>query len=386
MRSATRCGISLLEVLISMFVMLVGLLGVASLLPVGRFEVQRGAKIDRSSACGRVAFRDMKVRGVLNPNSWAAEPNGNAVYNSGAQTFDFNGDGTTEPFQAFAIDPLGEGSGAANGSRSFPYDPAGSLITPPPRIPRITLGPGLSVIARAALADMVFRSQDELAFDPGNSTDLIPAQVLQKDTSANSLKRLSEGNYSWLATVVPDPNLTTSTNFSEIPCRVSVAVFYKRNLNTAGTGERICGFNAVGGPGVSIEDEMRFQINAAAVDPQYSGSGEGAAHLNIKPGQWVLLATYKSAAPTVWYYAWHRIAAADDIVHSTNATYGDADDKVVSVTSPGTGGTWFRNVTLIGPMSGPSITIEVANTTAFLFDDIIAIYERDMTLETDSMY
>ena len=32
-------------------ILLVGLLGVASLIPVGKFEVQRGAKIDRAAAC-----------------------------------------------------------------------------------------------------------------------------------------------------------------------------------------------------------------------------------------------------------------------------------------------------------------------------------------------
>jgi hypothetical protein len=58
-----RRGISLMEVLISAFIMAVGLLGVAALLPVGHHEASKGMLADRAAEIGRMAFRDFQIRG-----------------------------------------------------------------------------------------------------------------------------------------------------------------------------------------------------------------------------------------------------------------------------------------------------------------------------------
>ena len=52
-----RAGISLMEVLISTFVLSIGLLGLAALIPVGRFAIVQTAKSDRAGACGRAGGR-----------------------------------------------------------------------------------------------------------------------------------------------------------------------------------------------------------------------------------------------------------------------------------------------------------------------------------------
>src|SRR5579859_1448276 len=61
-------GISLLEVLISIFILLVGLLGVGALIPIGRLEVGQADKFDRAGTLGRAAFREMKIRAMLRPD------------------------------------------------------------------------------------------------------------------------------------------------------------------------------------------------------------------------------------------------------------------------------------------------------------------------------
>lgn len=52
-----------MEVLISAFIMSVGLLGVAALLPVGHHEANKGMIADRAAEIGRQAFRDFQIRG-----------------------------------------------------------------------------------------------------------------------------------------------------------------------------------------------------------------------------------------------------------------------------------------------------------------------------------
>ncbi len=66
-RAEGRRGVTLLEVLISIFVMAVGLMGVAALIPIGTFAVSETTKADRSAAMGRAAIHEVRVRDMLEP-------------------------------------------------------------------------------------------------------------------------------------------------------------------------------------------------------------------------------------------------------------------------------------------------------------------------------
>jgi hypothetical protein len=54
-----------MEVLISAFIMAVGLLGVAALLPVAHHEANKGLIADRAAVIARQAFRDFQIRGEM---------------------------------------------------------------------------------------------------------------------------------------------------------------------------------------------------------------------------------------------------------------------------------------------------------------------------------
>ncbi|MEZ6070137.1 MAG: hypothetical protein R3C10_07610 [Pirellulales bacterium] len=67
---AARRGISLIEVLIATFIAAIGLLGLISLIPVGKYQIFEGTKSDRGATMGRAAVRELQVRGMLNPKNW----------------------------------------------------------------------------------------------------------------------------------------------------------------------------------------------------------------------------------------------------------------------------------------------------------------------------
>ncbi|MFP6668866.1 MAG: hypothetical protein VB876_16260 [Pirellulales bacterium] len=63
-------GITLMEVLIAIFVLAVGLMGVAALLPVGKSQVQKGTVQLRAATLATKAFESLETRGILKPSNW----------------------------------------------------------------------------------------------------------------------------------------------------------------------------------------------------------------------------------------------------------------------------------------------------------------------------
>src|SRR5262245_50484266 len=63
-----RSAISLTEVLIAMGIMTVGLLGVASVFPVGSWYAQKALVADQGSAIAQSVMNDLLTRGMLNPD------------------------------------------------------------------------------------------------------------------------------------------------------------------------------------------------------------------------------------------------------------------------------------------------------------------------------
>ncbi|WP_146565311.1 hypothetical protein [Posidoniimonas corsicana] len=67
-----RSAITLIEVLISMGVLTIGILGVAALFPVGAFYAQRAEVSDRADAAAAVALNDAVTRGLVDPENWVS--------------------------------------------------------------------------------------------------------------------------------------------------------------------------------------------------------------------------------------------------------------------------------------------------------------------------
>ena len=69
-RPVAPSGLTLTEVLIAMGILTLGLLGVASMFPVGSYYMQRAEVADRGSAIAQSVMNEIMARGMLNPQSW----------------------------------------------------------------------------------------------------------------------------------------------------------------------------------------------------------------------------------------------------------------------------------------------------------------------------
>src|SRR3954447_25537920 len=94
-----RAGLSLTEVLISMGILTVGLLSVASIFPVGSFYMQKAEISDKASAIAQSVMNEIMARGMLNPRSWYVMVPSPSASGSAAPNSFFSGlDGKYAPF------------------------------------------------------------------------------------------------------------------------------------------------------------------------------------------------------------------------------------------------------------------------------------------------
>jgi len=350
---AIRRGVSLLEILVSLFVILVGLLSVAALLPVARYEMMVAAKADRGAACARAAMRDMVVRGMLNP----IDRQGNQNWYCGA----FSPAVLAEA--PVAIDPMGVGQGLP---LAFP---ASDCFTAPNNIQmfRVNIGtysgiPPVPGPMPLALATRLFRWRDDLQFDmPGERTERPRQQFVRADgsvwTSVLPADLLTyqtadpEGAYSWMATVMPDLS-ESGLGVAHRKYVVSTVVFYNRDLTPQ--RELSCAVNPSGVVGVQ-PGGGDFTLSV----PLATDEATRTKLMELKQGDWILLRGMKPGPPVVYAFKWYRVAALGEFV-STSPLY------------PG----GSRLVTLAGPDWDTSFTTE-----AGLLDRIVGVYTQ--TVEVD---
>lgn len=201
-----RRGISLLEVLISMGILSVGLASVLALIPAGKSQAKRAAIEDGRGALGASALEDCVNRGLLRKTLWQPSSTGAVVW-----------------------DPLFKS--LTNSDATFPAGLAPIKLS--------TIGTAIPP------CDDVARGQDDLVFVVPENDEAAPPSP-----RFSNGKRLAEGHFSWLATLVPADTSSTPEYY-----RLSVVEFHKRpfdgsageasqsfsnpNLNWAGTSAEL---------------------------------------------------------------------------------------------------------------------------------------------------
>jgi prepilin-type N-terminal cleavage/methylation domain-containing protein len=252
-----RRGVSLLEVLISIFVLSIGLLSLSiALIPCGRFAVVEAAKADRSGACGRAAMREVKIRRMLNPNSWSDV-------------------------------------GRVNNPRPFVIDPLYFTSPNSPAVPRLGTVDRITLLSRAtgnamiwAEAEAIFTWRDELSFDNSPDTDPQLRRVaadrrprrLVRDSIGvvgpfpelpgeppltPPLEPLSGANYSWFLTVTPVRAEAALPPERKLLYSVSAAVCNKRDFTSEQVREvvRFLGNVGYGGGSIELKEPVEVREN-----------------------------------------------------------------------------------------------------------------------------
>lgn len=373
-RFSARAGISLLEVVFSVGVVMIGLVGIAALLPIAGVQANKGAVADAAARRGRDAVREFHVRGMANYNTWR-------WYDPAGGTFRPLTDIELLSGNSFCIDPrfVSRGTNAATHTRrnGFPFIadmyPVGTLL----EMPRLTLAPTLAVAPTLFMgqlqADEVFTGSDDLVFDLPPDRTLGPLQNFSLSSTLAPLKRNTNGTISWMATLVPKLNrLGVPTD----EYTLSIVVFSRRIIDQILDDE-----NKANERVVAVRQFFAGQPAIGGGDVELTTRRNFADDLELRSGNWVLLSSVKNvlggSTPTVQVHKWYRVANAGEEAVFDSAT-----------------GNWVRDVTLVGPdwdwgnMGGnyPGPGGYVTPTQVTIVRGVVAVFEKTIRLESSSLW
>lgn len=337
-RKTQRHGVSLLEVLVSIGVTSVGLLGVLALIPLGGAQARQGQVAERCPVIGLSALSEIRNRDMLAPTNWIEADGAAPVTGTGPQSF--------------CLDPLY--IAGTDGTSKLVFPALGGA-----NMHRLTLWNGMGgapdttpVIAKRLskpLAEAIFRSHDDLQLNVSETDrSLPPGQVwLRTETATEATRRQAQGHMSWMMTV--QPNL--ALGYPADVYKVSVVVFYRRIVEPTLRNEFTAHVTAFPGGGVAGGD-----IVADFATMGYST--DELREAKIPENTWVLLSgTHTTGQQRV--FEWYRVLASD----STTTTE--------------------RQITLAGPDWD---TTKIANTQVTVIPGTMAVYQENMQLEGVSLW
>lgn len=313
-----------MEVLISVFVISIGLLGIVALIPVANYALMETSKADRTAACGQAAKRDVRVRRLVE-----------LIIDDDDDDDDTESDApASNPFAALfeghtlVVDPLRFVNGETLGDDG---ETLGDVLR------RSHLHTQARLLDRSRTevmgreeAERIFYWHDDLLFDMDEASE-----VLQYDASGNPVRRVGdwvrprgfrnsdgvpttpmpEGSYSWFFTVSPLLPDTPSAQFWGWRGRryfaVSVAVCHGRDVGSPddpdlGTTELSVGCGVIW---------TRTPAGAIISGVQLAAGSE------VDVGQWVLLRggrflTMDPDEEPLHLAQWYRVTAGAGLYYS----------------------------------------------------------------------
>lgn len=396
-----RVGITLVEVIFAIGVVLIGLLGLASILPLAGSQAQDSLDFDRASVLSDSASKEIKARRLLRePIAVASRPilrlDGQPLRNSS---------GVIAPFcfdPVFSVSPPNFQNSTAYRPSLFPFysNDHNPMINPAravgsgfaqtngqPRMFRVGLnGFGRNIERQLELARFITQSNDDL-FQIQPTDRSLPAVVngLRATNDANSLSfgaRIATGLYTWIATVDPDE----SSRFAAL----SVVVMRSREVPDAfpdvfagDNSDFDESTNAVSERLAMVVEASGFQGGAGGQVTLYSSS---STVNRIVPNDWIMLSRSLDGTqdPEQQVHRWYRVFNIDQeaelIVNPADTSLFGNSIPVDALTPDGTE-VWRRSMLLAGSDWRFDITPGGNQFTyATILDDVVAVNTEIISL------
>jgi hypothetical protein len=375
-RATSRAGLSLLEVLFSIGVALIGLLGVAALLPLAVYYMGRGSVADNAAIFGRSAVSAFKSRQMHRNTMWA-------VWNPGANAFVtfLASPAAIDPLlfpsplvgvgPSFCIDPLYVSRSVRDGNPPpslFPAVPVSSTVEP--RMARVTLrsAPGAPPLLSpntpnplftmpSIAAEELFMLTDQHVYLLPRDRTLPPVPGFSVDPNTNQPeKRQYDPNLSWFATLTPIVSPAGGFNDSDLYL-LSIVVVESRDLRT------------------DINENLTDRPIERVVDVLFpTGDWAGGSvvlvtrpnrpesDVEVRPGDWLMLGgrLNNAGSPGPAVFRWYRVLSADR-----------------DSTGPS------REVVLHGTDWNPNAVLQ---TQATILSGVTAVLEKIVRIETSSLW
>lgn len=361
--TSARSGISLMEVLISIFIMAIGMVSIASLLPVGGIQVEKANVEQYKAALGLNAQREFQIRGMANPLNWvqcntSSNPAKWVTYAGTPAAY----------LPPVAIDPLMVGAvvpANAQDSKKIDSFPANANGASYPVMKRLTVAAactasGGTITPNKALSDAIFRAADDIVGNKPDDRSIPATGQLTLDSSNNPVKRDFDGAYTWLATLTPYyPDQASPAPMNQFT--LSIVIFYRRVVSvptTTSQQEDYIHCTTAGSPGT---EPAAGTVNFGGGDMTFGDSTKVATEQQntlARPGNWIMLCRNDATLGRI--FKWYRIVTAStDTSGNLGATLAGPD--------------WVW-----GGGANP--------TYACLFDGAVACYQRVIHLDGPSLW
>ena len=347
-------GVTLAEVLISMAVLTIGLLGASAMFPVGSYYMRKSEVADRGSAIAQAAFAELVARGDLNPENWLIWDTVSGASTSAYRTLGDTGrawisqHGIADQASmnrdlgfVYIIDPLGDASAIANGLNHLQASlaPYGADLTGTEVVGSSTDLTGIAnwqaftqawPVRRLCTERMVvnnnpiesiarnlYQSTDDVNFTVDDDNPTVARMV--GDTTGDGfadtpVARQATGDYSWMAMITPTQSKARQAlvlNPSAYYYDVSVVVFFKRPLRDLSLSERLVGGRVVStgtGGGELLLTQLQNDVDS-------DGNLIAEPFSELKSGQWVMVSGPHPASTTskpLFFTQWYKVLAVDE--------------------------------------------------------------------------
>ncbi len=428
-RNRKRHGVTLVEVIFAIGVVLIGLVGLASVMPIAARRAQDAIDLNEASALASAVFDELKAKGALQPSAWAVRNDvGAAAPGSVRFVMDAYPNAT-----AWCIDPMYVSAdvsrladpngfytqfqaGGGNGYRRllFPHyradqnplidpsqpfsDPWGTPAGIRPRMLRVGIvRQQQDGLLRPREAEALVESLDGLATAKSKDRSLsVVAQTGRAVAGGSALgKRLTDGSLTWIATC----NSTPGSRFMN----VSIVIIRNRDRGFFTYRVSDTNDNDIGPATDSDQNSLAERLAYVSSATGFSGGAGGSVQLIGPAEDDTVSPTIGGISPRIvtndWIMLSRRLPPGGDVHRWFRVASVDEEPEFLDWTDPVSGDTrrvWRRTLFLDGPdwsfgfPMPPGVGADAAgnvagdirfHTYATIVDDVVAVSEHMIRLQ-----